>query len=811
MDFGEEDPDLAEAIRLSLAESQPRPPPSSAGASTSSSSTPAGPPAGPTVIDLTDDLEPVKAEPGTSKKPDDGPRMGTFEESRKDAASRPRIGAFEEPERDAVDPPRRVTFEPPSQDVVNQPWMMTFDPELDAVDRPWMNAFEDARVDPIRGPRIGTFDEPRLNATGGPRMGTFDEPRSDLFMNPTVNEPTKHNQDDNDEELNLAIALSLSEAALSHPAPTSSATKQSRSTPDASIVNQVPARAKPASTVDVFSNLDRTEMERERQERIKRKANAGTPAKSPSNAKKSRLTTSGTNSTVPVFESTSLLPSLPPSTSRSHAELSSSSAPNTTTRPLPSNAYPSLSAQTMSAQPPPPTASPPPSCQSIMPYNPEFHVATFRNTAIRGRPKSNGEIEFGDLVKKEYLQKGIFTTFVLKEEWLRKHLPSTITQCIVKHWRREDDEKPGICNDGQVLYVHPPLTGWGSFHSKLMVLFYPTFCRVVISSANLVPEDWGHLVNTLYVQDFPLLPVPATDPANLGDFGCSLYNCLTVMKIPPKVLGIVRTVDFSSAKVHLLPSVQGSHPVHAKHTYGIARLSKILHGKTSQDEEMELEYQTSSLGKVTVKFLNEFSRASRGVPPRPRLKVNMEERIPPIKAVFPTRHHVQTSRLGELGARTICFQDQYWDDHSFPKRIMHDFECAGSLEGSLMHSKFILAKATGMSLGTGRPISTPANAGNGASPKVTRCAGWLYVGSANFTESAWGMMSNKTATQTDDPGLYVSSRNWELGVVYVIETKEEMQALAEGAGGGDTESYFGPFPVPYKRPLKPYEPSDLPW
>jgi len=75
------------------------------------------------------------------------------------------------------------------------------------------------------------------------------------------------------------------------------------------------------------------------------------------------------------------------------------------------------------------------------------------------------------------------------------------------------------------------------------------------------------------------------------------------------------------------------------------------------------------------------------VPVRSRYKTNVEERLPPIKVVFPTERHVQMSRLGEDGAGTVCFQKKFWDEHSFPKRVMHDFECVGAHKGSLMHSK----------------------------------------------------------------------------------------------------------------------------
>jgi len=129
-------------------------------------------------------------------------------------------------------------------------------------------------------------------------------------------------------------------------------------------------------------------------------------------------------------------------------------------------------------------------------------------------------------------------------------------------------------------------------------------------------------VNTLYVQDFPFLQAAVEDPDELGEFGSTLYNYLTLMEVPERILFVVKTVDFSSAKVlherddislllsleilvsttdHasapaipkvlLVPTVQGTYPVASKFTYGIAQLSKILQTRTSQNEGMEIEYQ----------------------------------------------------------------------------------------------------------------------------------------------------------------------------------------------------------------------------
>ncbi|KAF9434919.1 hypothetical protein BGZ76_007205 [Entomortierella beljakovae] len=448
-------------------------------------------------------------------------------------------------------------------------------------------------------------------------------------------------------------------------------------------------------------------------------------------------------------------------------------------------------------------------------YLPRFNVATFRNTYIKGTIPGKFEIRIQDLLVKEHIVKAVMTTYQLDEVWLDKYLPSHIPQCLVVHWDKKS-ENAGFNTIDKVTTVHPPLNGYGTFHPKLMLVFYPTFCRVVVSSANLVDYDWDQLVNTVYVQDFALRPTAVENPEDLGAFGSALHNYLKVMTLPEKILSVVKCVDFSTAKVLLLPSVQGSYPVNAPHTYGLAQLSKILHTKGLQNKEMELEYQTSSLGKLKLILLDELYRSSRGLPVRGRSRFKDEERLPPIKVIFPTDSHVHGSRLGELGAGTVCHREEYWKDATYPKRVMHDFECVGNLKRSLMHSKLILAKVA-RPTNHMEPVIPAQGAISALRHQDSNCVGWFYVGSANLSESAWGTVANKKpAPNCPEGGLHVSMRNWELGIVYIIETEDEMHDLAALSAAqrldpSGEQSFFGPLPVPYKRPLKPYSFGDRPW
>ncbi|KAI1296097.1 hypothetical protein EDD11_007535 [Mortierella claussenii] len=621
--------------------------------------------------------------------------------------------------------------------------------------------------------------------------------------------------DEEDGELKRALALSLASPSVAK-----SAEQQTHEPALAQSTPSIATEQRAVGTISsslAFAGLSRADMERERQERIKRSAMVdigSLPVEQNGNRAKKQRSSDGTSSILydlgPSSRASPPLPSVR-ATKTITTPASSSIRPASSSTP---NSTPALGSHSTEPSTTPLsliTSSTSSSSYGAQAYPPKYTSATFMNTCIAGAPLGNWEIRIEDLVDKRHIIKAVLTTFQLDEAWLEKYLPRSITQCLISHWSKESGDQPGFLTQGKVTYLHPPLNGFGTFHPKLMLLFYPTFCRVVVSSANLVEHDWQQLVNTVFVQDFLLLPAVVNSPEDMGEFGAALHNYLKVMTVPDKILSVLMAVDFSRAKIHLIPSVQGSFPVASEHTYGAAQLAKVMQSRVSLNQDMEIEYQTSSLGKLTLRFLSEFYRASKGHPVRARTRLNDDERMPPIKVVFPTERHVQSSRLGELGAGTICFQDQYWLDPTYPRRVMHDFECVGGLRGSLMHTKLVIARSIEAPNTIGNTVACQKQSG-----EARKCAGWFYVGSANFTESAWGSVTSKKAASTKPGGLHITMRNWELGIVYVVETEEEMEAMAtlvkaQGLNRDGEQSFFGPLPIPYKRPLKPYTATDRPW
>jgi len=59
-----------------------------------------------------------------------------------------------------------------------------------------------------------------------------------------------------------------------------------------------------------------------------------------------------------------------------------------------------------------------------------------------------------------------------------------------------------------IKFVFPKISQtlkWGKFHSKLIILKFPKFLRIIVPSANLTDGDWYYWGQIIWFQDFPLI------------------------------------------------------------------------------------------------------------------------------------------------------------------------------------------------------------------------------------------------------------------------------------------------------------------
>lgn len=292
--------------------------------------------------------------------------------------------------------------------------------------------------------------------------------------------------------------------------------------------------------------------------------------------------------------------------------------------------------------------------------------------------------------------------------------------------------------------------GSGSCHSKILALVYPDFLRVIITSCNMMDVDTELNDNHWYIHDFPKLPTQQ-DPTS--DFEIDLLAHLQALGTPQEFIESIQGhYDYSAVKVHLVTSVPGVHSGPRAENHGLLRLRRVVMdlglklARAKSKEELRLEICAASIGNLNAKWLDGFFDCAigRGFIEVPETADACE--VPKeLKIFYPTTEDVNDSTgEPESGAANIGCHTRPWA--SAPKAVKDLFHHYHSKDtGRIFHQKLIMAY-------------NPRDAA--ALPH------YIYVGSANLSQSAWGALEQDKRGIEATCNLKVTKMtNFECGVV----------------------------------------------
>jgi hypothetical protein len=199
-------------------------------------------------------------------------------------------------------------------------------------------------------------------------------------------------------------------------------------------------------------------------------------------------------------------------------------------------------------------------------------------------------------------------------------------------------------------------------------------------------------------------------------------------------------------------------------------------------EHIELDYAASSLGAINDNLLSRIYLAACGKPFTTTNAVVPKVRDH-VRIYFPTNETVDKSEGGPDCAGIISLTRQYYNAYTFPKECLRDYD--STRRGMLSHNKLLFARGRKTD---GTPIA------------------WVYVGSANISESAWG---GQKVLKSGKMGS-LNIRNWECGVVMPVPD-DKLQQLKLDKGEVPPMSVFeGTIEVPFHFPGKKYD-GRQPW
>ncbi|KAI0341097.1 phospholipase D/nuclease [Trametopsis cervina] len=385
----------------------------------------------------------------------------------------------------------------------------------------------------------------------------------------------------------------------------------------------------------------------------------------------------------------------------------------------------------------------------------------------------------------------IISAYVINFPWMYTFFdPKTPVIVVTQDQRGEETIKEVL---PEWIKTTPFLRGgFGCMHMKFMLIFYKTGrLRVVISTANLIEHDWRDIENSVWVQDVPARVNPLAHDPRAEDFASAMTRVLRSVNVAPALITLMRNGhdlplrrleelrekwDFSRVTVKLIPSLAGKHEgwpsvIRNGHT-ALMKAIRDMNVETPQGKELILECQGSSIAAYSTQWTNEFYVSARGESAEKWLAKPRTQRAklpyPPIKILFPTKRTVQQSVLGENGGGTMFCRRNQWEAAKFPRELFYD---SRSKRGRvLMHSKMVIG--TFRLSGLAAKVPGKAKSEQDGAATSDNCIGWAYVGSHNFTSSAWGTLSGSDF----NPALNIT--NFELGIAFPLRDESHLASVA---------------------------------
>ncbi|KAJ7896203.1 hypothetical protein B0H13DRAFT_2523401 [Mycena leptocephala] len=171
----------------------------------------------------------------------------------------------------------------------------------------------------------------------------------------------------------------------------------------------------------------------------------------------------------------------------------------------------------------------------------------------------------GVLGPRDELAFAILSTFIVRPEWIYSFFDSATPVVLVTDPATSGDDpkawRPVLKNVfPNWVRVCPPLTGGGSghgcMHMKYMLLFAKSGAlHVVIGSANLVPHEWRHIENYVFIQDFPrATPSMETVKLRAGEKPSEVFPAVLVAAL--RATGVeeaLAIIHFPSTLLFLFP------------------------------------------------------------------------------------------------------------------------------------------------------------------------------------------------------------------------------------------------------------------
>lgn len=351
---------------------------------------------------------------------------------------------------------------------------------------------------------------------------------------------------------------------------------------------------------------------------------------------------------------------------------------------------------------------------------PTFLDGAVRKTWASGYDR-NEDIKIEEVLQRNDLTLAVLSSFQWEIDWLFSKLNLKTTQVTLVMQAKDEPVKRQYEEETSAMpnirLCFPPMEGSVQcMHSKLMLLGHPSYLRIVVPTANLVPYDWGEggiMENMLFLIDLPRLPAShAKTP--MTSFGKELIYFLEATGLDGKSIQSISNFDFSRTQdiafVHSIGGVHVGKEESWRRTGYCGLGTAIRELGLANESTLTVDFVTSSMGSLNIEFLTTLYMAAQGddglteygwrnatsksnktkaskeqQEQRRAMELIQQKTRDHFQVYFPTHETVAASNGGTACGGTICCQWKFYTYPQFPRGVLRD--CESRRTGLLMHNK----------------------------------------------------------------------------------------------------------------------------
>ncbi|KAG6042178.1 hypothetical protein E4U41_003924 [Claviceps citrina] len=288
-----------------------------------------------------------------------------------------------------------------------------------------------------------------------------------------------------------------------------------------------------------------------------------------------------------------------------------------------------------------------------------------KRTWARGYNRSDDDIQIEEVLQRDKLLLALFSSFQWDEQWLLQKLDVSRTKVLLAAFAANDSQKEYMRRNApeNVRFCFPPMSGPGCMHSKLQILKFPNYLRIVVPTGNLVPFDWAQQM--VFLIDLPLLNSVNESP-QMTLFQSHLQQYLQAMGVDAGMISSLSKYDFTkTTDLGFVYSIPGGHVGSSLSRVGFAGLGTTIEALgLASVEPIEVDFACSSLGALKFGFVRNIYRACQGLTSKDLLETDQKNKVVKehddslqlqqhFRIYFPSHSTVISSRGGELVSELI--------------------------------------------------------------------------------------------------------------------------------------------------------------